>query len=285
MLHNPSHLEAVNPVSMGKARAKQLALADGPYDTSGTDRRSKVLNVQVHGDAAFPGQGINQECLMMAAVPHYEVEGTVHLIVNNQVGFTTPAERGRSTRYVSDLAKAIMAPVVHVNGDDPEALAGVTQLAIEYRQKFGKDFFIDLNCYRRWGHNELDDPTVTNPLLYRVIHGRPSIPDRYAGRLIEAGVFDQQDVDAISNSHRNYLTAELAACEQYEPERSYFGGQWAGLQQPGDEVTVWNTGVDYRLLSHIGQESVRLPEGFVSVSPENASPLAKRFDEVFSFLF
>ncbi|EAA06290.5 AGAP000551-PA [Anopheles gambiae str. PEST] len=262
MLHNPSHLEAVNPVSMGKARAKQLALADGPYDTSGTDRRSKVLNVQVHGDAAFPGQGINQECLMMAAVPHYEVEGTVHLIVNNQVGFTTPAERGRSTRYVSDLAKAIMAPVVHVNGDDPEALAGVTQLAIEYRQKFGKDFFIDLNCYRRWGHNELDDPTVTNPLLYRVIHGRPSIPDRYAGRLIEAGVFDQQDVDAISNSHRNYLTAELAACEQYEPERSYFGGQWAGLQQPGDEVTVWNTGVDYRLLSHIGQESVRLPEGF-----------------------
>ncbi|XP_040172310.1 probable 2-oxoglutarate dehydrogenase E1 component DHKTD1 homolog, mitochondrial [Anopheles arabiensis] len=262
MLHNPSHLEAVNPVSMGKARAKQLALADGPYDTSGPDRRSKVLNVQVHGDAAFPGQGINQECLMMAAVPHYEVEGTVHLIVNNQVGFTTPAERGRSTRYVSDLAKAIMAPVVHVNGDDPEALAGVTQLAIEYRQKFGKDFFIDLNCYRRWGHNELDDPTVTNPLLYRVIHGRPSIPDRYAGRLIEAGVFDQQDVDAVSNSHRNYLTAELAACEQYEPERSYFGGQWTGLQQPGDEVTVWNTGVDYRLLSHIGQESVRLPEGF-----------------------
>uniref|UniRef100_A0A182V1H7 Transketolase-like pyrimidine-binding domain-containing protein n=1 Tax=Anopheles merus TaxID=30066 RepID=A0A182V1H7_ANOME len=262
MLHNPSHLEAVNPVSMGKARAKQLALADGPYGASGPDQRSKVLNVQVHGDAAFPGQGINQECLMMAAVPHYEVEGTVHLIVNNQVGFTTPAERGRSTRYVSDLAKAIMAPVVHVNGDDPEALAGVTQLAIEYRQKFGKDFFIDLNCYRRWGHNELDDPTVTNPLLYRVIHGRPSIPDRYAGRLIEAGVFDQQDVDAISNSHRNYLTAELAGCEQYEPERSYFGGQWAGLQQPGDEVTVWNTGVDYRLLSHIGQESVRLPEGF-----------------------
>uniref|UniRef100_A0A182P7W8 Transketolase-like pyrimidine-binding domain-containing protein n=1 Tax=Anopheles epiroticus TaxID=199890 RepID=A0A182P7W8_9DIPT len=261
MLHNPSHLEAVNPVSMGKARAKQLAHADGPYDALGT-KRSSVLNVQVHGDAAFPGQGINQECLMMANVPHYEVEGTVHLIVNNQVGFTTPAERGRSTRYVSDLAKAIMAPVVHVNGDDPEALAGVTKMAIEYRQKFGKDFFIDLNCFRRWGHNELDDPTMTNPLLYKVIHARESIPDRYAQRLIAAGVLDQQDVDAISKSHQNYLNAELQACEQYEPERSYFGKQWAGLQQPGDEVTVWNTGVDYRLLAHIGEESVKLPEGF-----------------------
>uniref|UniRef100_A0A182JSU8 Transketolase-like pyrimidine-binding domain-containing protein n=1 Tax=Anopheles christyi TaxID=43041 RepID=A0A182JSU8_9DIPT len=262
MLHNPSHLEAVNPVSMGKARAKQLALADGPYDRQGQFDRSKVLNVQVHGDAAFPGQGINQECLMMANVPHYEVEGTVHLIVNNQVGFTTPAERGRSTRYVSDLAKAIMAPVVHVNGDDPEALAAVTKIAIEYRQTFGKDFFIDLNCFRRWGHNELDDPTMTNPLLYKVIHARQSIPDLYAQKLIEAGVFDRQDVDAISKSHQNYLTAELQAHEQYEPERSYFGKQWAGLQQPGDEVTVWNTGVDYRLLSHIGQESVKLPDGF-----------------------
>uniref|UniRef100_A0A182M1G0 Transketolase-like pyrimidine-binding domain-containing protein n=1 Tax=Anopheles culicifacies TaxID=139723 RepID=A0A182M1G0_9DIPT len=217
MLHNPSHLEAVNPVSMGKARAKQLAHGDGPYDVQGGDgyRRSTVLNVQVHGDAAFPGQGINQECLMMANVPHFEVEGTIHLIVNNQVGFTTPAERGRSTRYVSDLAKAIMAPVVHVNADDPE-----------------------------------------------VIHARKSIPDVYAEKLIAAGVFDQQDVDAISKSHQNYLTAELQAHEQYVPERTYFEKQWSGLQQPGDEVTVWNTGVDYRLLSHIGQESVKLPEGF-----------------------
>uniref|UniRef100_A0A182QNH5 Transketolase-like pyrimidine-binding domain-containing protein n=1 Tax=Anopheles farauti TaxID=69004 RepID=A0A182QNH5_9DIPT len=262
MLHNPSHLEAVNPVSMGKARAKQLAHGDGPYDASGGQRRSKVLNVQVHGDAAFPGQGINQECLMMATVPHFEVEGTVHLIVNNQVGFTTPAERGRSTRYVSDLAKSIMAPVVHVNADEPEMLAGVTNMAVEYRQRFGKDFFIDLNCFRRWGHNELDDPTMTNPLLYRVIRGRDSIPDRYAQRLIRDGVFDQQDVDAISKSHQNYLTAELQAHEQYEPERSYFGAQWSGLQQAGDEVTVWNTGVDYRLLSHIGRASVTLPEGF-----------------------
>lgn len=260
MLHNPSHLEAVNPVSMGKTRAKQLALGDGPYGAEAG--RSRALNVQVHGDAAFPGQGINQECLMMAEVPNFEVDGTVHLVVNNQVGFTTPAERGRSTRYVTDLAKAIMAPIVHVNGDDPEALSRVTRLAVAYRQRFGKDFFIDLNCFRRWGHNELDDPTVTNPLLYRVVHGRGSIPDVYARKLIDAGVLDQPDVDAMSKSYQNYLTAELQAHEQYEPERSYFERQWSGLQQPGDEVTVWNTGLDYRLLSHIGRESVRLPEGF-----------------------
>ncbi|XP_049533346.1 probable 2-oxoglutarate dehydrogenase E1 component DHKTD1 homolog, mitochondrial [Anopheles darlingi] len=268
MIHNPSHLEAVNPVSMGKARAKQLALRDGPYASSGQEAgaRSQALNVQVHGDAAFPGQGINQECLMMAEVPHFEVEGTIHLIVNNQVGFTTPADRGRSTRYVSDLAKSIMAPIVHVNADDPEALTYVTQLAVEYRQRFGKDFFIDLNCFRRWGHNELDDPTVTNPLLYEAIHGRPSIPDAYAQRLIERGILDQPDVEAMSKSHQNVLMAELQAYEQYEPERSYFQQQWSGLEQPGNEVTTWNTGLDYRLLDHIGRASVTYPEDF-SIHP------------------
>uniref|UniRef100_A0A2M4BCS7 Putative 2-oxoglutarate dehydrogenase e1 subunit n=2 Tax=Anopheles marajoara TaxID=58244 RepID=A0A2M4BCS7_9DIPT len=276
MLHNPSHLEAVNPVSMGKTRAKQLALRDGPYASSsssnisgqedGASARSQALNVQVHGDAAFPGQGINQECLMMAEVPHFEVEGTIHLVVNNQVGFTTPADRGRSTRYVSDLAKAIMAPIVHVNADDPEALTYVTQLAVEYRQRFGKDFFIDLNCFRRWGHNELDDPTVTNPLLYGAIHGRPSIPDAYAQRLIERGIFDRSDVEAMSKSHQNVLTAELQAYEQYEPERTYFQQQWSGLEQPGNEVTTWNTGLDYRLLDHIGRASVSYPPDF-SIHP------------------
>ncbi|XP_058126995.1 probable 2-oxoglutarate dehydrogenase E1 component DHKTD1 homolog, mitochondrial [Anopheles ziemanni] len=262
MLHNPSHLEAVNPVSMGKTRAKQLALRDGPYGDDPAAGPSKALNVQVHGDAAFPGQGINQECLLMAEVPHFEVNGTIHLVVNNQVGFTTPAARGRGTRYVTDLAKSIMAPIVHVNADDPEALTRVTQLAVDYRQRFGKDFFIDLNCFRRWGHNELDDPTMTNPLLYKVVHARPSIPDAYARKLIDAGLLDQDDVNAISKSYQNHLTAELQAHEQYEPERSYFERQWSGLQQPGDEVTVWNTGLDYRLLSHIGRESVRLPEDF-----------------------
>ncbi|XP_058064040.1 probable 2-oxoglutarate dehydrogenase E1 component DHKTD1 homolog, mitochondrial isoform X2 [Anopheles bellator] len=264
MLHNPSHLEAVNPVSMGKTRAKQLAIGDGGYGSGPRDGLvwSKALNVQVHGDAALPGQGVNQECLMMAQVPHFDVDGTIHLVVNNQVGFTTPAQRGRGTRYVSDLAKSIMAPIVHINGDDPEALTYMTQLAVEYRQRFGKDFFIDLNCFRRWGHNELDDPTVTNPLLYEVIRRRQSIPDTYARRLIDAGVLDQPDVDAMSKSHQNMLTAELQALAEYEPERSYFEKQWAGMEQPGNEVTVWNTGLDYRLLDHVGRASVAHPEDF-----------------------
>lgn len=132
---------------------------------------------QLHGDAAFAGQGINQEMLMMSGVPHYDVGGTIHMVVNNQVGFTTPGDRGRCTNYCTDLAKMINAPVIHVNGDDPEALTLATKLAVEYQQRFHRDFFIDLMCFRRWGHNELDDPTFTNPAIYKIIHSRKSVPD------------------------------------------------------------------------------------------------------------
>lgn len=165
--------KAANPVSMGKTRSKQQTKAEGAF--SNIDNKafgSKVLNVILHGDAAFAGQGINQECLNMAYVPHFEIGGTIHMIVNNQVGFTTPAERGRSTDYATDLAKTIQAPVFHVNGDNPEMLALVTQLAFEYQRQFRKDIFIDLNCFRRWGHNEVDDPSFTNPSLYKIIHQR-----------------------------------------------------------------------------------------------------------------
>lgn len=172
MLRNPSHLEVVNPVSMGKTRSKQWSLNDYSYGMSEGNSPPKVLNVQLHGDAAYPGQGVNQECLMMAYVPHFDIGGSIHLIINNQVGFTTPAKRGRSTDYTTDLAKTVEAPVFHVNGDDPELLMQVTQLAFEYQRKFQKDVFIDLNCFRRWGHNELDDPTFTNPALYRIVNNR-----------------------------------------------------------------------------------------------------------------
>lgn len=174
MLHNPSHLEAANPASMGKARSKQQQLGEGAF--SPPDARvpfaRRVLNVQLHGDAAFAGQGINQEMLMMAGTAHFDVGGTVHMIVNNQVGFTTPGDRGRVTRYASDLAKSVMAPVLHVNGDDPEAVARMAQLAVAYQRAFRKDVFVDLNCWRRWGHNEVDDPTFTNPGLYDIIQAR-----------------------------------------------------------------------------------------------------------------
>ena len=158
---------------MGKTRSKQQTLKDGAFsDETEKPFASAVLNVILHGDAAFAGQGINQECLNMAYVPHFEIGGSVHLVVNNQVGFTTPGDRGRSTDYTTDLAKTIQAPVFHVNGDDPEMVAVVTKFAFEYQRQFRKDIFIDMNCFRRWGHNELDDPTFTNPLVYAIVNNR-----------------------------------------------------------------------------------------------------------------
>ena len=179
MLPNPSHLEAVNPVAVGKARCRHMVADKGDYGTGrmGDD----ILCVQVHGDAALAGQGVNQETLQLANVPHYSIGGSLHLVINNQVGFTTPGERGRSSRHCTDLAKQIGAPVIHVNGDKPEELVKATRIAMEYRRQFRKDVFVNLVCFRRWGHNELDDPTFTNPSLYSVIHARRSVPDQYAG--------------------------------------------------------------------------------------------------------
>lgn len=136
-----------------------------------------LIGQQLHGDAAFAGQGINQEMLMMSGVPHFDVGGTIHMVVNNQVGFTTPGNRGRTTTYCTDLAKMISAPVIHVNGDDPEAVTLATKLAVDYQRIFQRDIFIDLMCFRRWGHNEIDDPTFTNPAIYKIIHSRKSVPD------------------------------------------------------------------------------------------------------------
>ena len=173
MLHNPSHLEAVNPVSMGKTRSKQWSLRDGAFNDDQTKEfGTSVINVQMHGDAAIAGQGINQECLMMAFTPNFDIGGTIHMVVNNHIGFTTPGERGRSSRYCTDIAKSINAPIIHVNSDDVEMVGLVTKLAYDYQRTFRKDIFIDFNCFRRLGHNELDDPTVTNPLMYRLINSR-----------------------------------------------------------------------------------------------------------------
>uniref|UniRef100_A0A1A9WZ17 Transketolase-like pyrimidine-binding domain-containing protein n=1 Tax=Glossina brevipalpis TaxID=37001 RepID=A0A1A9WZ17_9MUSC len=233
MVRNPSHLEAGNPVSMGKTRSKQQTVKDGSFndDDPTMEFSSKVLNVILHGDAAFAGQGVNQECLNTAYVPHYEIGGSLHVLINNQVGFTTPGERGRSTDYASDLAKTIQAPVFHVNGDNPEMLIQVTKLAFAYQRQFRKDVFIDLNCFRRWGHNELDDPTFTNPLIRTI--------------------------------YLEYLNAELAVASEYEPEPSYFQKQWQHITSASSDcVTYWDTGLDYGLLNYIGQQSVTYPDSF-----------------------
>lgn len=268
---------------MGKTRSKQQSRREGAFNTDSESAEpfgQHVLNVILHGDAAFAGQGINQECLNMAYVPHFEVGGSLHLIVNNQVGFTTPGERGRSTEYTSDLAKTIQAPVFHVNGDDPEALIRITNLAFRYQREFRKDVFIDLNCYRRWGHNELDDPTFTNPLVYKIVHQRQSVPDLYAAELAKQGVLSAEQAKQMREQYMSYLNEELSLAPSYQPPPSYFEQQWAGLQlAPAHELTYWDTGLDYGLLHWIGQQSVAFPDDFVSsrIQRENFNISKKSF--------
>ncbi|XP_015608357.1 probable 2-oxoglutarate dehydrogenase E1 component DHKTD1 homolog, mitochondrial [Cephus cinctus] len=259
MLYNPSHLEAVNPVSMGKTRATMHALEDGAYsDREDAQWSDKVLNLQVHGDAAYTGQGVNQECLAMSYTPHFEIGGSIHIIVNNQVGFTTPASRGRSSRYCTDLAKFIAAPVIHVNGDDPEMVIRATRIAFKYQRKFRKDVFIDFNCFRRRGHNELDDPTFTNPAIYRIIQNRQSIPDRYLENLIESNVVTPEEGKSIIQKHTDYLSQALMQVDNYIPQPTYFMGKWSKMKQASSAVTTWETGVDVNLLKFIANKSVQL---------------------------
>ncbi|OXA42749.1 hypothetical protein Fcan01_22563 [Folsomia candida] len=262
ILPNPSHLEAVNPVAVGNVRGKLKTLKSYDYSNGPIDKASRVLCVQVHGDAALAGQGINQETLGFAYVPHFRVGGSLHLVVNNQLGYTTPANRARSSRYTTDVAKMILAPVIHVNGDYPEELAKATRLAMEYRAKFHKDVFIDLICFRRWGHNELDDPTFTNPQLYDLISSRKSIPDAYCENLISTGVLTDSILKDHLSSHNNLLNDNFEQIETHEPQKSYLQAQWNGLIQAQEEITTWDTGVDIPLLQYIGVKSVHYPTDF-----------------------
>ncbi|EFA05916.2 probable 2-oxoglutarate dehydrogenase E1 component DHKTD1 homolog, mitochondrial [Tribolium castaneum] len=260
LLYNPSHLEAVNPVSMGKTRAKQLESRDGDYG----DGRwgDKIINLQVHGDAAITGQGVNQECLALSGTPHFEIGGSIHLVVNNQLGFTTPADRGRSSRYCTDLAKMISAPVIHVNGDFPEMVLKATKLAFEYQRKFRKEVFIDMNCYRQWGHNELDDPTFTNPSLYGIIRSRGTVPDQYTKKLIDEGILNEEEKNTIIKEHTKWLNEHLKAVDSYKPDDVYFKKQWEGFSQADEAITTWDTGIHLDLLTYIGSKSVQFPEHF-----------------------
>ncbi|XP_015428889.1 PREDICTED: probable 2-oxoglutarate dehydrogenase E1 component DHKTD1, mitochondrial [Dufourea novaeangliae] len=261
MLRNPSHLEAVNPVSMGKTRGMMQAFKDGAYSEN-VDRRwsDKVLNIQVHGDAAYAAQGVDQECLALSSVPHFEIGGTIHLVVNNQLGFTTPASRGRSSRYCTDLAKMIEAPVIHVNGDDPEMVVYATRLAFMYQRTFRKDVFVDLNCFRRWGHNELDDPLFTNPVIYKIIQNRSSVPDRYLDKLVKCNIFTVEKARETVDNYTAWLNQTLKQVDSYVPEPTYFAGLWTGLRQADANVTQWDTGVDVSLLRFIAEKSVRVDD-------------------------
>jgi 2-oxoglutarate dehydrogenase E1 component len=226
---NPSHLEAVNPVVLGKARAVQVIKGDTQGDC--------VLPVLLHGDAAFAGQGIVWECLSFSGLPGYGTGGCLHFVINNQVGFTTSPQFARSSPYPSDVAKGIQAPILHVNGDDPEAVTFACKLAIEFRQEFNRDIVIDMWCYRRFGHNEGDEPSFTQPLMYDAIRQHPPVSELYGKRLVAEGVVDQAWIDEHTRQFVTHLEGEFEAGATYLPNKAdWFEGRWTGLKRPSEPV-------------------------------------------------
>ncbi|XP_066134886.1 2-oxoadipate dehydrogenase complex component E1 isoform X3 [Saccopteryx bilineata] len=215
---------------------------------------------EVHGDASFCGQGIVPETFTLSNLPHFRIGGSVHLIVNNQLGYTTPAERGRSSLYCSDIGKLVGCAVIHVNGDSPEEVVRATRLAFEYQRQFRKDVIVDLLCYRQWGHNELDEPFFTNPVMYKIIRARKSIPDTYAEHLIANGLMTQEEVSEIKASYYAKLNENLTKVADYSPPATHLQAHWQGLAQPEARITTWDTGVPLDLLRFIGGKSVQVPE-------------------------
>jgi len=252
---NPSHLEAVNPVIEGMVRAKQNRLGD--------TARERVVPVLMHGDAAFTGQGIVSETLSLSELEGYRTGGTIHIIVNNQIGFTTSPDAYRFTTYPSDVAKIIQAPVFHVNGDDPEAAVQAARLAIGFRERFKKDVIIDLVCYRKHGHNELDDPTFTQPVMYQQIAKHPSPVQQYRDRLIAAGVLTEQDADRRGTEFRDLLNDAQGYARDFMPRLPIFafGGLWKGLGWAGDDWSA-DTAVARPVLDDVAASFTRVPEGF-----------------------
>jgi 2-oxoglutarate dehydrogenase E1 component len=258
LLPNPSHLEAVDPVVLGKARAVQTYKGDKEGDT--------ILPILLHGDAAFAGQGVVWECLSFSGLPGYATGGTIHFIINNQVGFTTSPQFARSSPYPSDVAKGIQAPILHVNGDDPEAVTICCKLAIEFRQRFNRDIVIDMWCYRRFGHNEGDEPSFTQPQMYAAIKKHPPISEIYGKRLIAEGIVDQPWIDKQTEDYLAHLEQDFEAAVSYLPNKAdWFEGRWAGLGRP-DEPVLGRRNIqtaideaDVRLLSDV---LTRVPDGF-----------------------
>uniref|UniRef100_A0A8D3BNQ5 2-oxoadipate dehydrogenase complex component E1 n=1 Tax=Scophthalmus maximus TaxID=52904 RepID=A0A8D3BNQ5_SCOMX len=261
MLPNPSHLEAINPVAQGKSRARQQLRKEGDYSPEDSAQPGdQVVCLQVHGDGSFPGQGIVPETLTLSNLPHYRVGGSIHLIVNNQVGYTTPSERARSSLYCSDVGKMVNCAVIHVNGDDAEDVMRATRLAVEYQRRYRKDVILDLLCYRQWGHNELDEPFFTNPAMYKIIRSRKSVPDSYSDQLIADGLMTDADRGEIKSKYYGSLNDKLANMTLYSPPPTNLQGRWGDLVEPQARVTTWDTGVPVPLLQFVGAKSVAIPE-------------------------
>ncbi len=257
LVANPSHLEAADPVVLGKTRAIQ---------TLNNDLKDHVasLPVLIHGDAAFAGQGIVWECLGFSGIRGYNTGGCVHFIINNQVGFTTSPQFARSSPYPSDVAKGVQAPVFHVNGDDPEAVTFATKMAMEFRQKFHRDIVIDMWCYRRFGHNEGDEPSFTQPLMYDIIRKHPGVSSVYGNRLIKEGVIDQPWIDENVKQLTLRLEGEFEAGASYKPNKAdWFGGRWSGLGAPTDPASARRnieTGLSQKLFDSLGRTLTTVPD-------------------------
>ena len=256
---NPSHLETVDPVVLGKTRAQQVF-----RDDIGPGKHKQVLPILIHGDAAFAGQGIVWECFGFSGVRGYDTGGCIHFIVNNQIGFTTSPQFSRGSPYPSDVAKGVQAPIIHVNGDDPEAVTFACKLAIDYRQRFGRDVVVDMWCYRRFGHNEGDEPSFTQPLMYAKIRQHPPISAIYADRLVAQGVIDGDWKRQCEDSFVARLEEEFDASKSYKAnEADWFGGRWSGLNKPADPVTARRnvpTGIDAKRFDSLGRVLSTVPD-------------------------
>lgn len=257
LVANPSHLEAVNPVVIGKTRAKQFLT--GNKDTD----KKKHMSVLLHGDAAFAGQGCVYETMQMSRVEDYAVGGTVHVIINNQVGFTTDPKESRSTLYASDLGKAFNIPIFHCNGDDPLSVVTAFEMAIEWRQHFGEDCIIDLICYRRYGHNELDQPMYTQPQLYSKISKHPDTLTVYGKQLLSEGAISKAELDDIRFSVNKILESEFEASKSWiTPPHDWLSSRWGGFLSPRQRSRIRETGVTVDKLREIGIKLCTLPADF-----------------------
>ncbi len=251
---NPSHLEAVNPVVLGQVRAKQFFHKDKD--------RKKVIPVLMHGDAAFAGQGIVAECFAMSGLPGHNIGGTIHVIVNNQIGFTTAPRFARSSPYPSDVAKIAQAPIFHVNGDDPEAVVHCAKIATEYRQKFNRDVVIDMVCYRRFGHNEGDEPSFTQPIMYKKIKSHPTTLSIYGKKLSIEGLTSDKKLQDEKYDFKNYLEREFESSKSYKSELKWFDGVWSRFKPGLGKDKRGASGVDKKKLIEIGKKISLIPQNF-----------------------
>lgn len=255
LVPNPSHLEAVNPVVVGKARAKQYF--------SGDETRDKVVPMLLHGDAAFAGQGVVYETLGMSELPNYEVGGTLHLVVNNMIGFTTDPSSSRSGHYCTDVAKATGSPVFHVNGNDPEAVVRVCHIAAEFRHRFKKDVVVDLVCYRKHGHNELDEPSFTQPRMYERIKKMESTLTQYEKKLVSKGTCTEEEVRAVVSDVTSKLDAAYERVESYTPDKSdWLDEAWADMVNHSSTTLPPETSVPLDRLREVAAAAVRVPGDF-----------------------